>query len=111
MTYTRKDRVLSTLQKIVAQFLETEGEPGLLITVTNITISKDLRYSTIYLSIFPENKERETLITLDKKKKDLRNFVKIHTRLKTLPFFDIRIDEGEKNRQKIDAISQNDKLE
>jgi len=111
MPYTRKDRILPMLQKNVSNFLEKEGEPGLLITVTKMTISKDFKYSTIYISIFPEQKEGEIFNSLEKKKKDLQNFVKIHTRLKTLPFFEIKIDEGEKNRQKIDAMSQDSKLE
>ncbi len=111
MEFTRKDRVLSTLKKVVADFLKEEAGPSLLITVTNISISKDYKYCTVYVSVFPEKEERGVLENLEKRKKDLRNFVKIHTRLKRLPFFDVKVDKGEKSRQKIDAIAQNDKLE
>ena len=111
MSFTRKERVLSTLKKVLADFLREEGGSSLLITVTDLSISRDLKYSTVYISIFPESMEAETLMNLEKRKKEMRNFVKIHTRLKTLPFFDLKIDEKEKNRQKIDALSQKDKLE
>jgi len=104
MSYTRTERVSSTLKKVIAQFLREEGGSFPLITVTKISISKDLKYSTVYLSVFPDDKEKEILMSLEKKKKDLRNFVKLNMRLKVLPLFELKIDGGEKHRQKIDAM-------
>ncbi|GMQ95231.1 MAG: hypothetical protein BMS9Abin13_344 [Patescibacteria group bacterium] len=103
----RQEKVAEVLKRITAQFLQIESGRQSLITVTNCRISPDLRKATVFISVLPEDKEEVVLKFVKRKRTDLRDYLKSHTRLKVLPFIDIQIDLGEKNRQKIDELSKN----
>jgi len=76
-----------------------------MITPIGANISKDLKNATIYVTIFPENKEEESLEFLKRKRSDFREFFKNQIKIKTIPYFDFEIDTGEKNRQRIEELS------
>ncbi|MBU3925762.1 ribosome-binding factor A [Patescibacteria group bacterium] len=102
----RHEKVCSLLQNLSASFISREfiGKPGILISVTKIEISKDFKKSTVFVSIFPEEKEKEILKSLKRRLSDLRDYVKSNAKMKFLPFFEIKTDQGEKRRQKIEEL-------
>jgi ribosome-binding factor A len=100
----RRERVRHLLRDLAAEFINAESDTRALITVTDVDISADLEKATIFVSIYPERDEEETLHFLKRKRHELRLFVSSHTRLKSTPAFDFEIDEGEKNRQRIDTL-------
>ena len=104
-TRGRNVRVTSLLQELVAEFLRAESNTDPLITVTHVEASPNLKHATVFLSVFPEQREEDALIFLKRKGGDLRGFVKRKTSLKYIPFFDFSLDYGEKNRQRIDEIA------
>lgn len=103
----RNVRVTSLLEALVANFLRDEANAEPMITVTHIELSPDLKRATVYVSIFPDGREEDALVFLKRKGGDLRNVVKQKANLKHIPFFDFKIDYGEKNRQRIDEIANN----
>lgn len=102
----RQEKVCSLLQNITASFISREfiGIPGVLISVIKIEISNDFKKAKIFVSIFPEGKEKEIFKLLKRKLGDLREYVKSRAKMKFLPFFEIEIDQGEKKRQKIEEL-------
>jgi ribosome-binding factor A len=52
----------------------------------------------------PENKEHDVIDFAKRKRAELREFLKKNMATKIIPFIDIEIDRGEKNRQKIDEL-------
>lgn len=106
----RHDRVISLLKELVASFIRDEANPDPLITVTTATISSDFRRATIFVTVYPEDRDQDALIFLKRKGSELRSFIKSKARtLKRIPHIDFEIDYGERNRQRIDEIVREDK--
>lgn len=106
MTLLRQEKVNSLLKDLAASFLSRESwiASTALITITHIETPKDLKSAKIFISIFPENKEKETLKLLNEKKSELRKYIGSQIKMKFLPSLEFEIDKGEKGRQKIEKI-------
>lgn len=102
----RREKVCSLLQDMAASFISREfiAVPSILISVTGVKISSDLKKAKILVSIYPIEKEKEVLEVLKSRLSDLRNYVKSQIKMKFLPFFEIDIDEGEKSRQRVEEL-------
>ncbi|MFZ2152396.1 MAG: ribosome-binding factor A [Minisyncoccia bacterium] len=105
----RQEKVGLQLKEIAANFFERESSGLSLITVTRTDVSPDLKNCTVYISVLPESKEKAALDFARRQMADLRTFVKKQTRTNILPFFTVKLDYGEKNRQTIDAIGFGEK--
>jgi len=103
----KEERISTLLKNLAANFLERESSRTSLITVTGISISKDFKKADILISVLPERDEDTALAFAKRKRSDLRDFIKKQTRMRVLPFFDFKIDRGERNRQRIDELSNN----
>ncbi len=102
--YTRNDRLKSFLKKCASEFLTDQTRPGVLTTVTNIALSKDLKQGTIFFTVFPEADEKEALHSIEKKTHEFYGYLKAHIKIKHIPLFVFSIDKGEKNRQRIEEL-------
>jgi len=102
----RQDKVSGLIKKLVATFLEYETNKISLITITRCDVSKDLKKGIIFITVFPEERESQALTFVKRKRKDLREYLKKNMRIRRIPFLDIKIDEGEKNRQLIENITK-----
>ena len=104
MTSLRQDKMRELLREIAANFFLRESGPRSLITVTDATISPDFKRATIYITTFPTNEEGRALDFAKRKRSDLREYIGTRAKLRSLPVLEIKIDEGERNRQKIDSL-------
>jgi ribosome-binding factor A len=100
----RQEKVSSFIKQLAATFLGRENNKTSLITVTSANCSPDLKRATIYITVLPESKEHDALEFAKRKRPELRDFLKENMATKVVPFIDIEIDRGEKNRQKIDEL-------
>jgi ribosome-binding factor A len=100
----RKEKVGNRIKELSAIFLERENNRTSLVTVTSCDCSPDLKRATIYITVLPDNMEHDALDFAKRKRGELRDFLKKNLQIKTIPFIDIAIDQGEKNRQKIDEL-------
>jgi len=100
----RQEKVAKLLKEISAKFLQKESSGQSLITITDCKVSSDLKKATIFISVLPEKSEEFALNFIKRKRRDLRDHIKHNTSMKVLPFIDVEIDMGEKNRQKIDEL-------
>jgi|TARA_Y100000310_G_scaffold267929_1_gene280285 ribosome-binding factor A len=100
----RVEKVQEVLRHLGAAYLSAESDRTSLITVTHTKISRDLKKATIFVSVYPENRERVAIDFLKRKRSDFRNYVKENAHMKRIPTLDFEIDEGEKNRQRIDTL-------
>ena len=100
----RNEKVANFIKELSAQFLGRENNRTSLITVTNCTCSPDLKRATVFITVLPTEKEREALEFTKRSRGDLREFLKKNMETKIVPFIDIAIDQGEKNRQRIDEL-------
>lgn len=106
MSDIKEERVKEIIRHKASEFLERESSNNALITVTNITLTENGKKALISFTVFPTDKENGALDFAKRKRSDFRDFLKRETKLFRLPFVDFQIDLGEKNRQKIDSLSQ-----
>jgi len=92
------------IKELSAVFLERESNLTSLLTVTSASISPDLKNATILITVLPEEKENEALEFAKRKRRELREYLRENLKTKNIPFLDIALDRGEKNRQKIDEL-------
>ncbi len=107
----KQDRRASLLKEQAAKFIQQEANTDPLITVTNATVSPDLKKVTIFVTTIPEDRESDALIFLKRYSGEFRHHLKKHCSLKTIPHVEFEIDYGERHRQNIDEIARNIKNE
>src|SRR3954470_21753889 len=100
----RQAKIIELLKHMASEFFREESSGTALITITDAHVSDDYKAATIFFTVFPENKETAALDFAKRRRSDFKHYVKDKSSLNRIPFFDFAIDEGEKNRQKIDAI-------
>ncbi|MFA5791505.1 MAG: ribosome-binding factor A [Candidatus Paceibacterota bacterium] len=103
----RNEKVAKEIKELAAQFLGRENNRTSLITVTYATCSPDLKKATIFITVLPSSKEENALNFVKRNLGELREFLKKNMPVKIIPFLDVKIDLGEKNRQKIDELLRN----
>ncbi len=100
----RNEKVTDFIKELAANFLERENNRTSLITITSATCSPDLKRATIFITVFPTDKEKDALEFAKRKRPELRKLFGKNMKTKNIPFVDIAIDLGEKRRQKIDEL-------
>jgi ribosome-binding factor A len=104
---TRNEKVTNQIKELAATFFGRENNRTSLITVTSATCSPDMKRATIFITVLPNAKEKLALEFVKRKRGELREFLKNNMQVKIIPFLEVNIDLGEKNRQKIDELLQN----
>ncbi len=100
----RNEKVANQIKELAAMFLGRENNRTSLITVTSASCSPDMKRATVFITVLPAVKEKLALEFAKRKCGELREFLKKNMPIKIIPFLDIAIDLGEKNRQKIDEL-------
>ena len=100
----RNEKVANYIKEIAAEFLGRVNDKTSLITVTSATCSPDLKRATVFITVFPAEKEKLALEFVKRKRGKLRELLKKNMTTKNIPFIDIALDLGEKHRQKIDEL-------
>jgi ribosome-binding factor A len=100
----RNEKVTNLIKELAAQFLSRESNRTSLVTVTDCATSPDLKKATIFFTVLPTEKEHDALEFSKRKRSELREFLKKNMKSKMIPFIDFAIDNGEKNRQRIDEL-------
>lgn len=105
MSIIKEEKIKEEIKNLAARFLSIESNRTSLITVTNVEISDKNARSTVFFTVFPESAEEKALEFTKRMRSDFRDYVRENSKLGRIPFFDFKIDYGEKNRQRIDQIS------
>ena len=95
---------------ITQDFFQRESSGASMITVTRTDISKDMKHGTIFISVLPENKEEAAINFAKRMRSELRHYVMKRLPVKVIPFFEVEIDYGEKNRIHVDDLLRKEKL-
>ncbi|MEE4213582.1 MAG: 30S ribosome-binding factor RbfA [Bacteroidales bacterium] len=113
MESTRQKKVSRLLQKELAEILRqktTELARGKMITVTTVRVSPDLGLAKIYLSIFPSDKNEETLEKITDNTPRIRNELgsKVRKQLRIIPEIAFYLDDSLDYIDNIDSILNKD---
>lgn len=92
------------IKRLAATFFEREANNQSLITITDCLMSPDMKRATVLFTVLPETKEAAALDFMRRKSGELRTYVMKNMRMRIIPFFEIEIDQGEKNRQLVENL-------
>ncbi len=95
---------------IAQDFFQRESSGASLLTVTRSEVSADMKNGTIFISVLPESKEQAALDFARRMRSELRHYVMKRLPVKVIPFFEVEIDYGEKNRIHVDELLRKEKL-
>lgn len=101
----KTEKLQEAIREISANFIANESNYTSLITVTRVLVSKNMTRATIFISVLPVEKEEEAINFLKRKRSELRKAIEKSIRTGRIPFLEVEIDQGEKNRQRIDELS------
>ena len=104
MSEFRNEKIKNNIREIAANYIEKEAGVTSMITVTRVLLSQDGKRATIMVSVLPREKEKAAYGFLKRNLGELRKHLTKNLRINPIPFLDVQIDEGEKNRQKIDDL-------
>lgn len=102
----RNTQVSETLTQTAAEYFAREGNGTSLITVTRTDLSPDMHKANIYISVLPIEAESSVLHFARRSRGEFRDYINKHTRIGRAPTVDFIIDEGEKNRLRIDELTR-----
>ena len=107
----KDERAKEGIKKAAAEFIERQSNHTSLVTVTNIEMRNRGKDAYILVTVLPDDKSDAVVDFLNRRKRDMRDFLKKRMSLRMLPFFHFEIDKGEKNRQRIDEIGYTEERE
>ncbi|MES2060267.1 MAG: ribosome-binding factor A [Patescibacteria group bacterium] len=98
-------KIEEVIKKAATQFLLVEAGHNSLLTVTYVSVSPKFEHATVFFTAFPDSAEKSALEFAKRKRSEFKEYLRSETKLPRVPFVDFEIDFGEKNRQRIDEIS------
>lgn len=93
------------LREVAAEFMAREAGRSTLITITRVLLSEDNKRATIYMTVLPDNAEENALSFANRNRTELKTFFKTRIKGALPPDLVFAIDLGEKNRQRLDELS------
>src|SRR3989338_8049662 len=75
------------------------------IQVTGVQMREDSKRAVIYITVFPERGEPAALAFANRNRGELGKFLSSRTKGMRIPKFEFEIDLGDKNRRRLDELS------
>lgn len=105
------ERDTEALREAAALFLSREANRNALITVTRAQLSDDRKRGIIYITVLPISGDIEVAEELaikfaNRNRGEFGKFFETQVRGMRIPHIDFVIDRGEKNRQRLDELSE-----
>jgi ribosome-binding factor A len=104
MTDFRNEKITNRVREIASLWIERESENTSMITVTRVEMTPDNKTAKIMISVLPREKENAAYGFVRRNLGELRKYLTKNLRINPIPFLEVEVDEGEKNRQKIDEL-------
>jgi ribosome-binding factor A len=105
----RQQKIEQEVLAIVQDFFQRESSGASMITITRTEVSRDMKNGTIFMTVLPENKEDAAINFAKRMRSELRHYVMKRLPVKVIPFFEVEIDYGEKNRLHVDELLRKEK--
>lgn len=102
----RIEKVNSQIQKIVGEIIakNLSLKEGVFLTVSKVDTSADLRYTRVFISVFPFQENRYAKKTLEKEIFSIQGAMNKQLQMKILPKIEFILDERQEKLDEIDKI-------
>lgn len=104
MSNFREEKIINRVKELSATYIEREAGLTSLITVTRVILSSDNKKAKIFITVLPENKEEAAYNFIKRHLGEIRKYISDNLKINPVPYLNVEIDQGEKNRQKIDEL-------
>ena len=101
----KQEKVLLELKGLAGEFLARHSNRTSLVTVTNLSLSPDLKRAEIFLSVIPNEKEKAVIQFANRLRGEVCDYIRKHSKMHRLPHVVFSPDSLEKNRQRIEELS------
>jgi len=105
MTNHKDERQAELLRELAAEYLLVESNTNSLITVTRVEMLDRGRRANILFTVLPTEMQDQALDFAKRRRNDFRKFLMDKKLFGFAPRIDFEIDYGERNRQRIDELS------
>ena len=102
----KDNKLKEMLRELAASFFSRESNRQSLITITDVYVYAHGSRARILMSVLPPTQEEAALNFAHRQLTDFKRYVMDNSRIGHVPFFEVAIDVGEKNRQKMDEIGK-----
>jgi ribosome-binding factor A len=105
MSY-RIAQINELIKRNIAEIIvrEMDIKPGVFLTVTRVDTARDLRYTRIFVSVFPESEKGYILRSLEKELYGLQGKLNKKLSLKILPRIEFFEDDTESQADEVEKI-------
>jgi ribosome-binding factor A len=109
--FARNDRLASQIKRALSEIALNDSElpSGMIISITDVELTKDLRYGKVFYSVLGDNDMRDKATQyFEKQAKNLRMELASQIRVKFIPelkyLYDNSIERGQRIDQLLDQI-------
>ena len=102
----KEEKIKEIIRELAAEYFSRESNRQSLMTVTNVELRAHGSKAVIMITVMPETEEASALEFARRQLTGLREYVHEHSRIARIPFFEVQIDYGEKNRQRLDQMEK-----
>ena len=106
MREIKKERVTEILHRLAAEFAHDESSPASLLTITRVELSQTGKEVVVLFTTLPATQEETALKFLIRKIPEFKKYIKAESRIGLIPHITFKIDYGERNRQRLDELSE-----
>lgn len=103
----KNNKIKEIIRELAANFFSKTSNRQSMITVTDISLNNKSNKAEILITVLPETMTEKALNFAHRQLSEFREYVKENSRLARIPYFEVKLDIGEKNRQRIEDISNN----
>lgn len=105
--FARNDRLASQIKRTLSEIVLSDSElpSGMIISITDVELTKDLRYGKVFYSVLGDNTMRDKATQyFEKQTKNLRMEVASRIRVKFIPELKYLYDNSIERGQRIDQL-------
>lgn len=103
----KDDKLKELIHELAAEYFSRESNRQSLITVTGVEIGARGARAKILATVLPVEQEEAAIGFMHRQLTDFKRYVMEHSKIQRIPFFEVELDKGEKNRQRLDEIARN----
>ena len=101
--------IQKTLASIIAYKLKDPRLENVFVSVLNVDTSQDLSYCKVRISVFPNNKEQQTLNIIKSSVPFIRKEIAKQIRIRIIPEFHFSLDDGINFEDRISQLLKENK--
>ena len=106
MRAIKREKIGEMIHRLAAAFVRDEASQASLLTITRVELNESGKEATVYFTTLPESGQKAALKFLERKTKEFQKYVRDESRIGFVPHITFHIDYGERNRQRLDELSE-----